>query len=150
MRKNYVEMAGVALLALTLSGCLHHSRRPSHLGASSTASSDELRALGSAVMKVSAAAESAVRYKDPPPNLSEEGLLAFATQHDPSLLQPFREYKLRIKGEEGHAIVLVCTKNGAIALLEDAGCSGPMDKTMWETDPPRPCDFSLRVRNVCQ
>jgi hypothetical protein len=143
-------MTGVAFLALTLTGCLHHSRRPSHLGASSTASSEELRTLGSAMTKVSAAAEAAVRYKDHPANLSEEGLLAFATQHDPSLLQPFREYKLRIKGEEGHAVVLVCTKDGAIALLEDAGCSGPMDKTLWETDPPRPCDFSLRVRDVCR
>lgn len=114
------------------------------------ASSDEdMYKLASALTKLSAAVESTVRYKDPPQNLSDDKLLEFATRHDPSLLQSFITYRLRVLHQDRHAIVLVCTKDGTHALLEDAGCTGELDAHLWQHEPRLACEFTLTVAQTC-
>jgi hypothetical protein len=105
--------------------------------------------LGAALRKVSDSVEATVRYENPPVGIGDAELLAMATKHDPGLLVPFAEYKVRVMREEGHAILLVCDKEGKIGLLEDAGCSSPMDKHLWNEDPPKPCDFTINIATVC-
>ena len=109
--------------------------------------SEEMYVRASALTKLSAAVESAVRYKNPPSGLGEQELLVFATRHDPALLENFKGYKIRVLRRERHSVVLVCDATGARALLEDAGCTGPMDRARWKE--PQPCEFSVDPGRVC-
>lgn len=111
--------------------------------------SEEMYIKASALTKLSAAVESTVRYKNPPPDLSDSELLALATTHDPALLENFKGYKVRVLRQDQHSAVLVCDGTGARALLEDAGCTGPMDRNRW-IGKPQPCDFSVDLRKVCR
>lgn len=110
-------------------------------------SSEEMFVLGSALTKLSAAAESTVRYKAPPPALTDRELLVFATRHNPNLLAPFDDYTLLVLREDRHAVVLVCTKDGQKALMEDAGCSAELDARHWESS--RTCGFTVKPAVVC-
>ncbi len=103
----------------------------------------------SALTKLAAAAESAVRYKDAPGELADRALLQWATAHDPALLAPFPAYTLRVLREGRHAVVLVCSADGARALLEDAGCTARLDRHRWRDTPDAACGFSIAPRAVC-
>ena len=103
----------------------------------------------SALTKLSAAAESAVRYKKTPEDLADRALLQWATTHDPSLLAPFSTYTLRVLRQERHAVVLMCTEDGMIALIEDAGCTAASDRHRWRDTPGAPCEFTIDPRSVC-
>lgn len=103
----------------------------------------------SELTKLSTAAESTVRYKNPPAGLDEMGLLRLSSRHDPQLLQNFVGFKVRILARDKHAVVLVCTADGQRALLEDAGCTAKFDQYLWDAAPPKPCDFTLDVASVC-
>ena len=103
----------------------------------------------SALTKLSAAAESAVRYKDVPEDLTDRALLRWATSHDPALLAPFPAYTLKVLRQDRHAVVLVCTEDGTIALLEDAGCTAELDRHRWRDTPDAVCGFSIEPRVVC-
>ena len=105
--------------------------------------------LASNLTKLSAAMESAVAHKHPPAGLTEEQLLVFATKHDPSLLEPFSNYQVKVVHDTQHALVLVCTKNGQRALLEDASCTSKLDKHLWNENPPKPCEFTLALEAAC-
>jgi hypothetical protein len=109
---------------------------------------EEMYIRASALTKLSAAVESAVRYKNPPSDLEEQELLVFSTRHDPVLLENFKGYKIRVLRRERHSVVLVCNATGARALLEDAGCTGPMDRARWK-EQPQPCEFSINTASVC-
>lgn len=109
----------------------------------------EMYELGSALTMLSAAVEAEVRYGDAPADISDEELIQRATKHDPGLVAPFSGYVLRVARENRHAIVLVCTKD-RVALLEDAGCSAPMDRHLWDSSPAKPCEFTIRVGDACR
>lgn len=103
----------------------------------------------SALTKLSATAESAVRYKDAPADLADRALLQWAASHDPALLLPFSAYTLKVLRRDRHAVVLVCTQDGAIALLEDAGCTAKLDRHRWRDAPGAVCAFTLEPGVVC-
>ena len=136
MIKNTVT---VVLVLSFLTGCMSSQRR---------VDSEEMYIKASALTKLAAAVESTVRYKNPPPELGESELLTLATRHDPILLENFKGYKVRVLRNERHSVVLVCNATGTHALLEDAGCSGPMDRNRW-IEKPEPCEFSLDTKAVC-
>ena len=71
------------------------------------------------------------------------------THHDPSLSVPFRDYVVRGKCEERHGVVLVCAKENNRALLEDTGCSARLDAHLWQADPSRACEFTVKVEQAC-
>ncbi|MCZ7625094.1 MAG: hypothetical protein M5R38_04020 [Candidatus Methylomirabilis sp.] len=131
----------VALLVLTLTtwGCAHVA----------SYSEEEMYSLAAALTKLSAAVESAVAFRDPPEKLSQRELLEFATQHDPSLLQPLDRFTLHVLRQGGHAGVLVCTPEGARALLEDAGCTARLERHWWKEDLQKPCAFTLDLSVAC-
>jgi hypothetical protein len=109
---------------------------------------EEMYVKASALTKLSAAVESTVRYKNPPSGLGEQELLVFATRHDPVLLENFKGYKVRVLRRERHSVVLICEVTGDRALLEDAGCTGPMDRARWK-EQSRPCEFSIDPGTAC-
>ncbi len=130
----------IAITISFLMGCTSNLGRPDP---------EEMYIKSSALTKLSAAVESTVRYKNPSPELSEMELLRLATQHDPVLLENFRGYKVKVRREARHSIVLVCDASGKQALLEDAGCTGPMDNQRW-MGKSQPCEFSIDLGVVCR
>jgi hypothetical protein len=44
--------------------------------------------------------------------------------------------------------VLICNVSDDRALLEDAGCTGPMDRKRWQ-EKASSCEFSIDVGEVC-
>lgn len=129
----------ITISSLSLAGCTSLPR---------SSDSEEMYMKASALTKLSAAVESTVRYKNPPLELNDSELLILATRHDPVLMQNFKDYKVRILRQERHSVVLVCDASGRRALLEDAGCSGRMDRERWRGQ-PEPCEFSVDIREVC-
>ena len=86
--------------------------------------------------------------QDPPPELRDRQLLTLATQHDPILLDNFKGYTVRVLRQSRHSVVLVCDATGTRTLLEDAGCSGPMDRHQW-MGKPEPCEFTIDTAALC-
>jgi hypothetical protein len=113
-----------------------------------TQSEEEMLIMASALTKVAAAAESAARYKEPPTGMSEQQFLEFSTSHDPSLLETFSGYKLRAQRKDRRAVILVCSADGAIRLLEDAGCTAALDRHHWRGR-NSPCEFSINLTEIC-
>lgn len=103
----------------------------------------------SQLTKLSTAVESTVRYKNPPADLDEQGLLKLATQHDPQLFDNFSGYKVRVVAKERHSVVLVCTEDGLRGLLEDAACTVPLDRHHWKNSQNQPCDFTVATEISC-
>lgn len=110
---------------------------------------DRMQQLGAALNRVAAAVESTVRYKDPPPDLTDAQLLALATRHKPEMLEPLAKYVVKVKREGGHALVLVCARKSNVALLEDAGCTARTDRHAWRSNPAVPCEFTVRPAVAC-
>lgn len=116
---------------------------------SGAADQEEMLRLASALTKLSAAVESACRYKNPPPGIDNADLLAFATQHNRTLLTPFVDYTVKAICDDHHGFVLVCTSEDDRALLEDAGCSARLDSHLWKADTPKACEFTVSAQAVC-
>ena len=141
MRRNIVVRSIVVWLVISMStGCCTMVQ---------AANSDKMYVLGSALTKLSASVESTVRYNNPPEGISDAELLTLSTKHDPGLMELFTDYTVRVSRQDRHAVVLVCDKQGKIGLLEDAGCSSEMDRHLWKEHPPKPCEFTLKVKEVC-
>lgn len=130
--------ASFALLFFLLSGCALTQENPA---------AEDMYVKASALTKLSAAVESMVRYKNPSSSWTDSELLSAATEHDPALLSNLGGYRLKVQSRNRHAIVLVCSPSGDRALLEDAGCTGQMDRHCWQV--PSSCEFSLAIEQIC-
>lgn len=128
----------VALILFTMPGC-----------AISNGEEETMYQLAAPLTKLSAAVESAVRYKNASPNLSDDELIDLATRHDKSLLTPFVGYRVRARADGRHGIVMVCTREGERGLLEDIGCTAKLDRHLWQEVPARPCRFTITARSAC-
>jgi hypothetical protein len=137
--KNNVKYFVCFVALLTMTGCVCAKK----------IDGEGMYPLGAALTKLSSAVESAVRYKNPPADLNDAELLAFATSHDPTLLAPFQQYSVLVLRADRHAIVLVCSDDKAVGLIEDAGCTTPMDLHLWERIPLPACAFTLQPSVVC-
>jgi hypothetical protein len=102
-----------------------------------------------ALTKLSAAVESNLRYGPPSESLSDAEFLTRSVAHDPALLAPFAEYRIMATRQGNHAATLVCSKDGATALLEDAGCTATMDFLRWKEHPRKPCAFTVDLAQLC-
>jgi hypothetical protein len=109
---------------------------------------EEMYKRASALTKLSASMEALIRYGNPLARLSEAELLAEGTRHDPALLTNVGDYKIRVMSCGRHAVVLVCSKEGDRALLEDVGCTGKMDIHHWQKDNAA-CEFTVAIESVC-
>lgn len=110
---------------------------------------ESLLVAASALNKVAAAVESAVRFKSAPKGLSEEELKRFATQHDPAMLEPLRGFLVRVRRVGMYSSVLACTRDGRTGLMEDAGCTARLDARFWNRTPPTACEFQLELEKTC-
>ncbi|WP_417913799.1 hypothetical protein [Candidatus Electronema sp. JM] len=103
--------------------------------------------LGARLVNLSAAAEGYFSTLPAAPDSSEAEILRKATEHDSSLLDKLNGYRLRIAYAQKHALLLLCTKDGKQALLEDAGCTASLDRRVREA---APCEFTLKADEVCR
>lgn len=110
---------------------------------------DRMYALAPALMRLTSAVESAVRYKNAPLELTDDALLEFATRHDRALLAPLAHYRVRAKRQGRDAVLLVCGRKEPVLLLEDAGCTAKLDRHHWRSPQPLPCDFTLDTAASC-
>jgi len=132
----------VMAVLIALAGC-------ATLAIGQTYSEEEMMTAAAALTKVSAAAEANLRYGPASDTLSDAEFLAQSVAHDPGLLAPFSAYQIKAKRQGGHAVILVCPQDGAIALLEDAGCTAAMDRHRWRDNPKSPCIFTVDLARLC-
>lgn len=109
---------------------------------------EEMYTRASALTKLSASMEALIRYGNPLTRATEAELLAEGTAHDPALLANLGDFRIRVLSDDRHAVVLLCSKDGTRALLEDAGCTGALDVRHWDK-PPVPCEFTLTAARAC-
>ncbi|MBL4615128.1 MAG: hypothetical protein JKY27_09680 [Magnetovibrio sp.] len=110
---------------------------------------ETLLGLAAAQSKVSAAVHSAVRYKEPSPDLADSELLDFATAHNPNLLNAFKGYVLKARQDGRNSSVLLCDAQGQTALIEDAGCTSSLDQHIWKTQPGHACGYVIDLAAIC-
>lgn len=108
---------------------------------------EEMYTLAAALTKLTAAVEAKVYFKEAPPEMKDMELVNFSSSHDPRLTEPFEGYLLKAQGVNGHAILLMCDKNGTRGLIEDGGCTSAVDKHWWQDQPSHPCEITY---NICQ
>jgi hypothetical protein len=111
--------------------------------------SEEMLKRGSALTKLSASMEALIRYGNPATAATEPELLTQGTAHDPALLTNLGSYRIRVRADDRHAIVLMCSADGKRALLEDAGCTGELDAQHWNK-PALTCEFTLTAASACR
>jgi hypothetical protein len=81
------------------------------------------------------------------PTDSDVIILQNSTQHDKRLLAPeFEHYVLKVQYQNPYAVLLLCSKDGGSAIMEDAGCSARLDRQVIHI---APCEFALRVSQDC-
>lgn len=103
----------------------------------------------SALTKLTAAVESTVRYKNVSPAVTDEELLKLSAAHDPMLLQAVGRYRVSVRRDNGHALLLVCKPDRDEAVFEDAGCTGALDRHHWQSMPAKSCKFTLTSADIC-
>jgi hypothetical protein len=118
------------------------------VGVRTVGGESEMYPLASALTKLTAAVEATV-FDTPGGGTEDAELLAAATRDNPQLLAPFERYTVRAKRDAGHAIVLVCSIDGRLALLEDAGCSAKLDAHRWKAAAQKECAFTLSAATAC-
>lgn len=79
---------------------------------------------------------------------SDNAILQNATRHAPtSLAHEFNSYVLKVQYQNPYAVLLLCSKDGKRAIIEDAGCSARLDRQVTDV---APCEFTLHVGQNCQ
>lgn len=82
------------------------------------------------------------------PTEDDATVLKNATQHDARLLAPeFEPYLLKVQYQAPYAVLLLCSKVGQAAIMEDAGCSARVDRQVTDE---APCEFTLQVSEGCE
>lgn len=109
----------------------------------------EMMTMAAALTKVSAAVEANLRYGEPDATISDADYLVQSVAHDPHLLAPLAHYQVTLRRRARHSDILVCSADGQLALLEDAGCTAILDSHLWRKTPALPCAFTLDLTQIC-
>lgn len=117
--------------------------------ASPTVKQEDPNVLAKSLGRLSAAMESYLLYEHRPPGASQEVLFSEGTRGQPGLLEEFDGYRLVLAREQPRSMILVCTRDGKRALMEDLGCTPKIDRKLWE-QADAPCEFTLEIKEVCQ
>ena len=135
-------MRQMLALVLVLAGC-------TTLPPGGKVSEAEMMSAGAALTKVSAATEANLRYGSSTEALSDADFLTQSVAHDSGLLLPLSAYQIKSMRKDGHSAILLCSQDGANALLEDAGCTAALDRHRWRDDSGSSCTFSVDLKQLC-
>jgi hypothetical protein len=104
--------------------------------------------LSTKMVNLSAAVDTYFTFSPRVPGESDAASLQNATSHDKRLLAPeFDRYLLKVQYQNPFAVVLLCSKDGKQAIMEDAGCSARIDRQVTRA---APCEFTLHVSQGCK
>lgn len=82
------------------------------------------------------------------PDDSDTVIMQNATQHDKRLMATeFEHYVLKVQYQNPYAVLLLCSKDGKKAIMEDAGCSARLDRQVIND---ASCEFTLHVNQGCR
>ncbi len=130
----------VLVAALPLSAC--------STSVDSAPSAKERGRLSTQMVNLSSAVDAYFADLPQAPTDSDAVILQNATRHDKRLLVPeFEPYMLKVQYQNPYAVLLLCSKDGQRAIMEDAGCSARLDRQIMDR---APCKFTLRVKQGCQ
>lgn len=130
----------IGLIALLLCAC--------STPVDSAPSAKERGRLSTQMVNLSAAVDAYFADLSQAPTDSDAAILQMATRHDKRLLAPeFEPYMLKVQYQNPYAVLLLCSKDGIQAIMEDAGCSARLDRQVMDR---APCKFTLRVKQGCQ
>ncbi len=108
---------------------------------------EERGILSTKMVNLSAAVDTYFADLPDAPTDSDTVVLHNATLHDKRLLAPELErYVLKVQYQNPYAVLLLCSKDGKSAIMEDAGCSARLDRQVTHV---APCEFTLRVSQGC-
>lgn len=94
--------------------------------------------------KLTAAVEALVRYPpDPAIPVPDERLLAEAIKDKPELQKTFAGYPIKVRRNDRNVVILVCSKDGKHALLEDASWTLGVDHKWYLSEPNHPVEFTM-------
>ena len=103
--------------------------------------------LSTKMVNLSSAVNTYFTHLSEAPTDSDATILQKATNHDKSLLAPeFEQYVLKVQYQNRYAVLLLCSKDGQRAIMEDVGCSARLDRQVTDV---APCEFTLRVNPGC-
>lgn len=81
------------------------------------------------------------------PTDSDSIILQNATRHDKRLLATeFEHYVLKVQYQNPYAVLLLCSKDEKMAIMEDAGCTARLDRQITNV---APCEFTLHINQGC-
>ncbi len=113
----------------------------------SAPSAKERGRLSTQMVNLSSAVDAYFADLSQAPTDSDAVILQNATHHDKRLLAPeFEPYLLKVQYQNPYAVLLLCSKDGQWAIMEDAGCSARLDRQVMDR---APCEFTLRVKQGC-
>jgi len=107
----------------------------------------DIAPLASALTKLSRALDAAA-HNPRHAALDGQALLDVVRARDPVLMKAFAGNVVWARREGGASVLLVCDGRGQQALLEDAGCTAPLDVQHWQGF--RQCAFTLDATAACR
>ena len=108
----------------------------------------EMQQMASAVTKVARQLDAYIFAYPESAELPSEKLVDVIKSRDAQLMAALDQYRVRFRAVGENSSVLICSKDGSRALLEDAGCSATSDLHEWD-GAALPCEFSLDLEKVC-
>lgn len=118
-------------------------------GAAHAQSSSKMGSLSSALILFTPLVEEVACCDPTAADMTDDELLEYIKKIKARKVKPFEEYALRVRRQDKRATVLVCSQDGSVALLEDAGCTFGLDVPHWQATWPRECAFTLDLNTVC-
>lgn len=119
------------------------------VGAAAAQNAQGMYERASALTKLTAHVEATVLYGSSPA-ADDQSLITQAFQANPAAAPLLSDYAFRLLRRGKGVVLLMCTADGARAVLEDASCTAAMDKHFWRDDPNRTCEFSRDAAAVCE
>jgi hypothetical protein len=104
------------------------------------------RASTAALIKFTRAAQSHTAYE--PVTTTDKELLQTVYNQKPELRREFERFTIHTKRDGKNIVILVCSANGRIGLLEDASWTLPVDRKWYKTDKKHPCAFDPTLNRV--
>ena len=108
----------------------------------------EMQRMASAATKVARQLDAYIFAYPEAAELPPEKLVDVITGRDAELMAALDQYHVQFRAMGENSSVLICSKDGSRALLEDAGCSAISDLHEWD-GAALPCEFSLDLEKVC-
>lgn len=79
----------------------------------------------------------------------EKVLYSQTLEKYPQDMSEFSDYSLRMKNDNGTAVILLCDAEKTKALLEDAACTGGLEGGTWFKE-NYTCTFHLNIKQICE